>query len=146
MQIQLINHHKKQIDLNRLKNLAQLLLKAEDCSDMVEVSVLLTDDTQIAKLNETYRGIKGPTDVLSFSQNEGEDFIDPSSYRTLGDVIISVDSAERQALEHKHALEKELDLLLAHGLLHLLGYDHMEDQEAKIMFGRQETILKEFSE
>lgn len=129
-----------------MKNLAQLLLKAEDCSDMVEVSILLTDDTQIAKLNETYRGIKGPTDVLSFSQNEGEDFIDPSSFRTLGDVIISVDCAERQALEHKHSLEKELDLLLAHGLLHLLGYDHMEDHEANIMFGRQEAILKEFSE
>lgn len=123
-------------------NLALQLLQAENCSDMVEVSVLLTDDVQIAELNERYRGIQGPTDVLSFSQLEGEDFIDPSSVSVLGDIIISIDFAQRQANEQGHSLEHELDVLLAHGILHLLGYDHMEEEDADEMFARQNEFIE----
>ena len=119
------------------------MLQAEDCSDMVEVSILLTDDEQIAALNSHYRSIDGPTDVLSFSLIEGEEFIDPSTIKALGDVVISIDYAGRQAAEQGHSLEHELDVLLAHGLLHLLGYDHMETDEAEIMFARQAEIIGE---
>ncbi len=105
---------------------------------------MLTDDEHITSLNSRYRGIEGPTDVLSFSLIEGEEFIDPSSIKALGDVVISIDYAERQADEQGHSLEHELDVLLAHGLLHLLGYDHMETDEAEIMFSRQAEIIGEF--
>ncbi len=108
--------------------------------DKAEISILLTDDDEIHSLNQTYRGIDRPTDVLSFSQSEG-DFgdIEPDM---LGDVVISVDTAGRQALEKGHSMERELDTLLIHGILHLAGYDHennekeaeeMEAEEAKIL-------------
>lgn len=104
---------------------------------------MLTNDQQIAELNRRYRSIDGPTDVLSFSLVEGEEFIDPSSIKALGDIVISIDYAERQAAEQGHSLEYELDVLLAHGLLHLLGYNHMEADEAEIMFARQAEIIGE---
>lgn len=109
---------------------------------MVEVSVLLTDDMQITALNKQYRGIVEPTDVLSFSLIEGDAFIDPSSIKALGDVVISIDYAERQAAEQGHSLDNELDILLVHGLLHLLGYDHIEEDETELMFTRQAEIIK----
>lgn len=134
-----------QINLDRLKTLATQILQREGCGDMAEVSILLTDNKEIAKLNENYRGVKGPTDVLSFSLNEGTDCIDPGSFTTLGDVIISLDYAQNQAIEYGNLFEKELDFLLIHGLLHLIGYDHEKECDAIVMFKRQEALLEEFS-
>lgn len=111
---------------------------------MIEVSVLLTDDAKITQLNRQYRDVDAPTDVLAFALAEGEDFIDPSSVRALGDVVISLDYAQRQADQHQHSLEHELNVLLVHGLLHLLGYDHAQDEEAAVMFARQAQIVGEF--
>jgi rRNA maturation RNase YbeY len=87
-----------------------------------ELSLLYTDDPEMAKLNFEYRGREGPTDVLSFSQIEGE-FGDMDD-SVLGDVVISVDTARKQAEVAGHSIEKELDILLTHGILHLAGYDH----------------------
>lgn len=105
-----------------------------------EVSVLLTDDSLMTEMNRDYRGINSPTDVLAFSQLEGEDsdFIDSD---LLGDVVISMDTAERQAQKTEHSLEKEVALLTIHGVLHLLGYDHQRDEDATIMFEKQQSIL-----
>jgi probable rRNA maturation factor len=98
-----------------------------------ELSILLTDDAFIQTLNETHRGKNRPTDVLSFSQNEGEGTPTPMDHGLLGDVVISLDTAERQALGRKHSLVDEVSFLLAHGILHLLGYDHQTDEEEAIM-------------
>ena len=95
-----------------------------------ELSILLVDDANIRNLNLQHRKIDSATDVLSFPQNEGDEFIS----HMLGDVVISVETAERQAAEHHFSLEQELVLLLIHGLLHLLGYDHERSpQDEKMM-------------
>lgn len=125
-----------------MKNLALRLLRAESCGDDTEVSILLTGDEHIRALNREYRGIDKPTDVLAFSQTEGEPIGCEMNDGLLGDVVISVETAQRQAEEHSHSLDEEIDVLLAHGLLHLLGYDHENSEDAKVMFAKQEEILK----
>ena len=104
-----------------------------------ELSILLCDDATIHPLNRDYRGKDKPTDVLSFAQREGEfAFVDDN---VLGDVIISMDTTIRQAKERSHSTEVELRVLLVHGILHLLGYDHIEDDEAEIMEAKEREIL-----
>ena len=104
-----------------------------------ELSILLCDDAMIHPLNRDYRGKDKPTDVLSFAQREGEfAFVDDN---LLGDVIISMDTTIRQAKERTHSVETELRVLLVHGILHLLGYDHIEDAEADIMEAKEREIL-----
>ena len=130
--------------LRRIKVLAEKLLRAENCGDNAEVSILLTDDRNISELNRNYRRTEGPTDVLSFSQLEGDQALDSTSEigeKVLGDVVISVQSARRQADEQGHSLDDEIDILLLHGLLHLLGYDHAKPNQASKMFARQAEIL-----
>ena len=109
---------------------------SEDC----EVSILLTDDAEIQALNRHYRQIDAPTDVLAFAMREGIDSdLNP---HLLGDVVISLQTAQRQSLAQGHALEIELALLTVHGILHLLGYDHQMPEEAAMMFEKQEAILR----
>jgi len=103
------------------------------------VSVLLTDDDDIAALNATYRGRTGPTDVLSFSQREGEP--GPEPVELLGDIVISVERAEAQAAEYGHSPAREMGFLAVHGLLHLLGYDHEHPDEEAEMMALTERIL-----
>ncbi|RME29080.1 MAG: rRNA maturation RNase YbeY [Deltaproteobacteria bacterium] len=94
-------------------------------ADPAELSVVLCDDATMTPLNAQWRGRSGPTDVLSFPQEEGEALaLPPGVPRQLGDLVISVDTARRQAAELKHGLEEELRVLVVHGLLHLLGHDH----------------------
>ncbi len=100
-----------------------------------EASFLLTDDKQIHELNRQYRGFDKPTDVLAFALNEGE--YGAISQGLLGDVVVSVPTAKRQAREAKRPLVDEVTMLLAHGLLHLLGYDHATAKEDRVM--RAET-------
>lgn len=102
-----------------------------------EVSVLLTDDAEIHALNRDYRQKDRPTDVLAFALEEGEggELDGP-----LGDVIISVECAARQARSRRVDLDHELELLAVHGTLHLLGYDHAEPEEARIMRNRTRQI------
>jgi probable rRNA maturation factor len=104
----------------------------------VELSVALVDDATIAELNRSYRQVDRPTDVLAFAMEEGEPVPGRGhgadhSHRVLGDVIISVPTARRQAKQHKRSLLEELTMLLAHGLLHLLGYDHASNREERQM-------------
>ena len=120
-------------------------LKAHD-AELCEVSVLLTDDVDIKQLNRDYRGIDAPTDVLAFSMREGEDGdVNPS---LLGDLVVSLETAARQAsttdgFSGTHgSLETETAVLTVHGMLHLLGYDHQTQEEAEIMFEKQESIFR----
>ena len=93
---------------------------------ILEINVILTGDDRIQELNRDYRGIDAPTDVLSFSQIEGDPVVPaPSGALTLGDIVISMETARRQS----HSLQAELRHLAVHGALHLLGYDHQTDEE-----------------
>lgn len=104
-----------------------------------ELSILLTDDAQIHALNRDYRDKDAPTDVLSFGQDEGEVF--PGMVPVLGDLVISLQTAERQANELSHPLAAEVRVLLAHGLLHLLGHDHIDDGERIEMAAAEDALL-----
>ncbi|MCL4495140.1 MAG: rRNA maturation RNase YbeY [Firmicutes bacterium] len=104
-----------------------------------ELSIVLTDDSAIRELNQSYRGVDRPTDVLSFSQREGED--GNISPEILGDVVVSLDRAHEQAREYGHSFERELGFLVVHGILHLLGWDHeMPDDEARMMAKTEEIL------
>lgn len=130
-------------------------LKAEGISIPVEVSILLVDDNHIRELNKTYRGIDAPTDVLSFPMLEFEsddgkreitdvmnDAEKDGDTVILGDIVISVERALNQAREYNHSFLREMGFLLIHGLLHLLGYDHMDEGERLEMRQKEESILK----
>ncbi len=105
----------------------------------VELSVLLTDDSTVTELNRTYRGVDKTTDVLSFSQREGENADDWDNI--LGDVIISVEQAQRQADEYGHSVAREVGFLTVHGVLHLLGWDHENPEDEGRMMAKTEEVL-----
>lgn len=110
-------------------------------SEACEVSVLLTDDNAIQSLNRQFRNIDTPTDVLAFAMREdGDESMNP---HLLGDVIISVPTAQRQAHAQNHSLDVEVANLTVHGVLHLLGYDHQISADATIMFEKQESVLRQ---
>ena len=107
-----------------------------------ELSVVLCDNAYIHELNKTYRNIDRPTDVLSFALNEGEEEgYDGPDTKLLGDIVISLDKTQEQAEEYGHSVERELAFLIAHSMLHLFSFDHMEEEERKEMEEKQEAIL-----
>jgi probable rRNA maturation factor len=110
-----------------------------------EVSVLLVDDMAIQALNRCYRGVDAPTDVLSFSQVEGDgpDWrgFPPEMPVLLGDIVVSVPRMRAQAQDYGHGEARELGFLLVHGLLHLLGYDHQTPEETRAMRAAEEDLL-----
>ena len=133
--------------LDEIKNAIETIGKLYGV-EKSEVSVNLTDDKTIHKLNKDYRGIDRPTDVLSFAFRESEEpkiFYDPENdcniIDTLGDIIISVERAKFQAEEYGHSLRREIIFLTVHGMLHLLGYDHMEEKERIEMEQEQKFIM-----
>jgi probable rRNA maturation factor len=110
-----------------------------------EVSVSIVDNEEIRQINKQFRGIDRATDVLSFplltfEEGERPDFNEKNEV-LLGDIIISLERAKEQAEEYGHSLKRELAFLTAHSMLHLLGYDHMEEKEEKEMFQKQREIL-----
>lgn len=109
-----------------------------------EVSVILTDDAYIHELNLNYRDKDRPTDVLSFALNEGEEpeIKGGPSLNLLGDIVISIETAAAQAMEYGHSMERELSFLAVHGMLHLLGYDHMEEAERAEMRKEEEYVME----
>jgi probable rRNA maturation factor len=104
----------------------------EGAARHAELSVLLTDDNTIRDLNRRYRGVDAPTDVLAFEQEGGA---------LLGDVVISVETAQRQATEQGHSLDREVGLLLAHGVLHLLGWDDCDARRRRRMLARGRQVV-----
>ncbi len=125
-----------------MRNLIKKVLLAEDCPKSSEVSLLFTDDEYIQILNRDYRNTDKPTDVLAFSLLEGEEFAEDEEEYPLGDIVISVETAKRQAEERRASLDEEIDMLAVHGVLHLLGYDHATDEDEKTMFSRQKELLQ----
>jgi probable rRNA maturation factor len=130
----------------------ELCMKSEKLDKAYEVSVVIVDDEEIRLINKEHRDIDKSTDVLSFPLVEfinGEIISDEGDYDMdleelmLGDIIISAETAKRQAKEYGHSFEREIAFLTAHSCFHLLGYDHMEEAEEKVMLNKQESILKE---
>ena len=116
-------------------------LKTLGIEDDVEVSCVLVDDERIHEINREYRHIDRSTDVISFAMEDNDQFYVEGMPRTLEDIFISVDHAKKQAEEYGHSLRREMCFLFTHGILHLLGYDHMTDEQEKEMFGLQDQIL-----
>jgi probable rRNA maturation factor len=125
--------------MDKLTAIVQKTLSIEGFAAEGEVSLTLTDNAELQLLNKKYRGVDAPTDVLSFPMlEEGEE---KNSYVLLGDVVISVEKAIEQAKEYGHSLQRELAYLTVHGILHLLGYDHLEEKDKSKMRSREEEIL-----
>lgn len=106
-----------------------------------ELSVMICDAPVIHELNRTYRNVDAPTDVLSFALNEGDEEDCAEEEAALGDIVINIDRAAEQAKEYGHSREREIAYLAVHGFLHILGYDHYEEEEKKEMRVAEEAIL-----
>jgi probable rRNA maturation factor len=125
-----------------LESVAWRVLEAEGVG-AAELSVTVTDDETVRSLNREYAGEDAVTDVLSFSQREGEEFVTPpGSVPPLGDVIIAYPQAARQARDRGSSTQAEVTRLLIHGILHLLGYDHAEPEDERRMRAREEELAE----
>ena len=146
-------------DIEKLANsVADTVLKMEGCAADLEVGLTITDSEGIHELNKEFRGIDAPTDVLSFPNVSYEkagdfsvllgeqlvDLLDPDTGRIMfGDIVINEDRVRSQAKDYGHSVKREFAFLVAHSMLHLCGYDHMEEEEAKVMEKKQEDVLGE---
>lgn len=152
------NEARETLDFNYeelLKRVMEECLDYEDCPYEAEISLLLTDNEEIREINKEFRNIDSATDVLSFPAIEYqapgdfsdleeavEEYFHPETGELiLGDIVISVEQAIKQAEEYGHSLVREMAFLTAHSMLHLMGYDHMEEEERSIMEAKQEEIL-----
>ena len=135
------DHPDINIDCHYIENMIAKIMGHLDCPNQ-EVSILLTGDKGIRRLNQEFRSIDQPTDVLSFPQNADEDPCTPEEI-ILGDIAVSLDIAKAQAKEHGLDFKEEIILLLIHGILHLLGYDHeISEQEEKKMRNKTRELFK----
>jgi probable rRNA maturation factor len=151
---------RQSMDLGRFGGLAKRVLEAQSLKGDIEVSLLFVDEESMAELHERFLGEPGPTDVLAFPIDDepepggrspdeggtgpgGPTDLDEMPY-LLGDVVVCPSVAARNAAERGVGLEAEVELLIVHGLLHLLGMDHEEDEEAQIMEERQRDLLARF--
>ena len=125
-----------------MKELISYAIKHENLDNVI-FNIIIVDNEYIHKLNKEYRGIDRPTDVISFALEDNSDF-ELDGIRVLGDIYISIDKVYEQAKEYGHSNLREICFLMIHGFLHLLGYDHMDPEDEKIMFGKQEEILSGF--
>ena len=142
----------KGFDLKQYRKDFKLILKEVkkvlEIDNKLSLSLTLCLSDYIWKLNKEYRGIDKETDVLSFAIEDGSDeddlldMIDLTGVREIGDIIINLDRVESQANEYGHSKRREMCFLFTHGLLHLLGYDHMNQNEEKVMFELQDKVLK----
>ena len=142
IEVQVIPRFAGSVDEGGLRRAALEALRREGVTGEVELALVVTDDEGIRELNRRFRGVDAPTDVLAFGRGGDDDFVfAPQEPPYLGDVIISYERALVQAEEQGHPVEKELALLVIHGLLHLLGYDDADEVGRKEMWARQEEIL-----
>lgn len=108
-----------------------------------EFNIIIVDNKEIRRINKEYRYIDRETDVISFALEDNKSFV-IKNYRVLGDIYISIDKVLQQAREYEHSFKRELFFLSLHGLLHLLGYDHIKKEDEVIMFKKQEEVLNKY--
>ena len=136
---EIFNETSYDIDLSEEKRVIEYALKYKKLNNVM-FNVIFVDNETIRNINREYRGIDRETDVISFALEDNED-IKFEFGRLLGDIYISVDKMKEQALEYGHSELREMAFLTVHGLLHLLGYDHMTKEDEEVMFKEQELIL-----
>lgn len=140
------------IDADHVENLALFAMGQLGLPEAAEVSIAFVDDSEMGDLNYAYRGIEGPTDVLSFECDTlTDDFPAPDpalsdDVYAIGDIAIAPDVCLRQSAEFGNSFKDELSLLLVHGILHLCGYDHIDDDDAQAMEAKQRDILRHWGE
>ena len=141
MQVSVSSHREPEpLRLGAFEELSLHVLRMEQAPEESELSVALVEVEEMTHLNEQYRGVQGPTDVLSFGCDDPCAAVADEPI-TLGDVIIAPEIAAAQADELGTTIESELNLLLVHGILHLLGYDHDSDEDAAVMQERERVLL-----
>ena len=142
MEIGIFNQTDEKLDreLDELKDMLSNFCKREGLGNVI-FNIIIIDNPTIHKINKEYRDKDAPTDVISFALEDDKTVIEPDGVRILGDIYISIDKVHEQALEYSHSFKRELSFLAVHGLLHLLGYDHMEKSDEEVMFKKQEEVL-----
>ena len=141
---EIFNNTGKKIEEEKLLNdYTKYLVKKLEL-DNCEFNIIITNNDEIRKINKEYRNIDRETDVISFALEDNMD-IKYDDFRLLGDIYISIDKAYSQAIEYGHSRERELCFLITHGILHLLGYDHMNPSDEKEMFTLQESLLEGYN-
>lgn len=160
MSVSIEFEYERQYSFDVKETIEKVILQALDyvsCPYECSINVLLTNDDSIHEMNREYRDTDRATDVLSFPmleydtpadfsfvEDDPESYADPDSGElVLGDIVISLERMEAQAKEYNHSLRRELAFLVAHSMLHLCGYDHMEEGEREIMEQKQEEILRQ---
>lgn len=130
------------MDEEKINEFVDIILEHEklENTENTYVSFLITTNDVIQNINSEYRGKDTPTDVISFAYNETENI---GPFDILGDIIISAEKVTEQAKEYGHSTEREFYYVLCHGMLHLLGYDHIDDEDKKVMREKEEELLKE---
>lgn len=140
---EIFNETKEEIkELEEIKKLVEFALNYQNINNSI-FNIIIVDEEKIRELNKNYRNKDSVTDVISFALEDDEIFV-KTDFRVLGDIYICLKRAKEQAKEYDHSFLRELSFLTVHGLLHLLGYDHMEEYDEKIMFELQERILDEY--
>ena len=138
--LNIADHYSDFINSSHLERSVLVTLNHQGVSPDSDLTILVDDDQRIQKLNNEYLSIDAPTDVLAFPAG----FTDPDTgHNYLGDVIISFPQAKSQAEKRGHSLEAEIQLLIVHGVLHLLGYDHLESEDKEIMWSAQSQVLSQ---
>ena len=129
--------------VKELETVEKVLYSAIEKEKLENVSfnLIIVDNDYIHELNKTYRNIDRETDVITFALEDEDTLVMPSDERILGDIYISIDRARSQAEDFGHSLLRELSFLAVHGFYHLLGYDHMTEEDEKVMFKKQEEVL-----
>ncbi|MFJ7927896.1 rRNA maturation RNase YbeY [Peribacillus sp. NPDC096448] len=131
-----------------VESILQFAARKENIEKDTELSVTFVDNNRIQEINKEYRHKDSATDVISFALEEmGEDEVEivgAEMPRMLGDIIISIERTKEQAEEYGHSFDRELGFLALHGFLHLLGFDHMNEEDEKVMFTKQKEILEEY--
>lgn len=146
MQVRITSHRDPEpLDLTAFESLAKYVLELEGIPEMTELSLAVVGVDEMTELNEQYRDSDGPTDVLSFGCDDPCP-VDSDELVTLGDVVIAPEIAEKQAAELGTTIEEELNLLLVHGILHLLGYTHDDDAAAAAMQARERALLESYTD
>ena len=140
-EITITNETDEYVDKDLLNKVADYAMMSEDVNNGV-VNIIIVDNKRIREINKEYRKIDKETDVISFALEDDDTFIE-LPIRVLGDIYISVDRVKSQAKDYGHSEKREICFLVVHGILHLLGYDHMNTSDEKVMFSKQDKILDE---
>jgi probable rRNA maturation factor len=144
VEVHIASRFKRLVGADLVRRAALAALAHEEVMGQGELSVVIDDDDEVHDLNRRFRGVDAPTDVLAFGAEGGDTaFVTaPDAPVLLGDVVISCPRAQEQAAEAGHPLAAEVQLLVVHGVLHLLGYDHAQSDEKAVMWSRQDEILR----